>query len=78
MINIADMIVVAMATCKQHGHQQEVHLSGLERCITSLRVVSKIFISNERLGPQQFLVQQSVSVKPHTGGVKMFLEKNRA
>lgn len=52
-------------TCRQHGHQQVEHLRGLSRRITSLLVLSKIFIVKGRPGPQMFLVQQFVSGTKH-------------
>ncbi|MPC38296.1 hypothetical protein E2C01_031802 [Portunus trituberculatus] len=48
-------------TCRQHGKQQEVQARGRLRWITSFWEVSRIFMSKGRRGPQQFLVQQSVS-----------------
>ena len=47
---------------RQQKQQQEVHRSGRYKWITSLWLLSKIFISKGLRGPQQFRVQQSVSV----------------
>lgn len=48
-------------TCKQHGHQQELHLRPRDKCITSVFLLSMILISKGLVDPQQFLVQQQVS-----------------
>lgn len=50
-------------TCRQQGHQQLLHLSGLDRWITSWFWLFRIFMSKGRELPQQFLVQQQVSVE---------------
>lgn len=50
-------------TWRQQGHQQVLHLSGLDRWITSWFWLFRIFMSKGREAPQQFLVQQQVSVE---------------
>ena len=52
---------VTSSSCKQHGKQHAAHLRGLLKCITSWLLLSKIFMSKGRAGPQHCRVQQSVS-----------------
>ena len=46
---------------RQQGQQQHWHRRGRDKCMTSLCMLSKIFISNGRPGPQHCRAQQSVS-----------------
>lgn len=50
-----------LTSCKQQGKKHDEHLRGLSSLITSWPRLSIIFIVKGRAGPQQFLVQQSVS-----------------